>query len=204
MEGAKGTGWTRTARWLHWGMAAAIAVEVPAGIAMAWTYGPPGRANEGLHITASQVHHTLGLLLLAAVLVRVGWRFSHPAPPLPDTMPKWQKRAALAVQAILYALLLAIPLTGYAAVSSLADVEGFGATHLWLFGHDGFAPGGWIPRLVPPVAYDGPELLGYTLFGPAHRYLLYFGAAVLAVHVFGALHHLLLLRDGILARMLGR
>lgn len=192
------------ARWLHWGMALAILIEIPAGYVMAYTYAPPGAPGEALHIAASQTHHTLGLLLLAAVLFRLGWRFTHPAPPLPGGTSATVAFAAHLVQVLLYVLMLAIPLTGYAALSSLADVEGFGPTRLWFFGHDGFGPNGMIPRLVPPVPYDGPQLLGYSLFGPAHRYLIYLGGAVLAVHILAALRHHLALRDNVLNRMLGR
>lgn len=204
MGGTNTSGWTRVARWLHWGMALAILVEVPAGYVMAYTYAPPGGENEALHITASQMHHTIGMLVLAAVLFRLGWRFTHPAPPLPDGLGRFERGAAKAVQALLYALLLVIPLTGWAALSSLADVPGFGATHMWFFAHDGFGPDGLIPRIVEPVPYDGPQFFKYSLFGQSHVWLIYFGGALLALHVLAALRHHYLLRDNVLKAMLGR
>ena len=203
MSAATTQTWTRLARWLHWGMALAILVEVPAGFTMAWTYAPPGGPNESLHITAAQLHHTLGLLLLAAVLLRLGWRFTHPAPPLPEGISRLERALAGLVQGLLYALLLLIPLTGWAALSSLADVPGFGPTQMWFFGHDGFGPGGMIPRLVSAVPYDGSDLLKYTLFGRSHVWLIWFGGALLALHVLAALRHHFVRRDNVLRRMLG-
>ncbi len=197
-------GWTKVARWLHWGMALAILVEVPAGFIMAYTYAPPGAPNEALHITASQIHHTLGLLLLAAVLFRMGWRAGHPAPALPSTTPPSIRIPAGIVQFLLYLLLLLIPLSGWAALSSLADVPGFGATHMWFFTHDGFAPDGWIPRIVPAVPYDGPEMFNYGFFGPMHVWLIYLSGALLALHIVAALRHHFILRDNVLRRMLGQ
>jgi len=203
MSNPKTGGWTRVARWLHWGMALAILVEVPAGLVMAWTYAPPGAPNERLHITASQFHHTLGMLLLAAVLFRLGWRFAHPAPPLPAGSSRLEVLLASVVQGLIYALLVLIPLTGWAALSSLADVPGFGPTQMWLFGHDGFGPDGIIPRLVPAVPYGGPDLFKYSLFGQAHVWGIYLGGALLLLHMLAALRHHFVSQNNVLRRMLG-
>ena len=196
--------WGRIARWLHWGMAAAIVVEVPAGYLMAYTYGPLGRPNETLHVSAAQLHHTLGLLVLAALLIRVGWGISHPRPPLPATVSKLEARLSALVQFMLYSLLLLIPLSGWAALSSLADIPGFGPTQMWFFGHDGFGPGGLIPRLVPPVPYDSDEMLRYSLFGTAHRWMIYSGGVLLTLHIAAALRHHFLRKDNVLRAMIGK
>lgn len=197
-------GWTRVARWLHWGMALAILIEVPAGYLMAYTYAPPGAENEALHITASQTHHTLGMLILAAVLFRLGWRFTHPAPPMPSGAGWLEKALARLVQLLLYALLVAIPLTGWAALSSLAEFGNYGPTRMWFFTHDGFGPDGIFPRLVPAVAYDSGELLSYSLFGSAHVWLIYLGGCLLLLHILAALRHHFVSRNNVLRQMMGR
>lgn len=204
MSDGEPTNWGRLARWLHWGMAAAILVEVPVGYVMAYTYGPPGRPTEALHITASQIHHTIGLLLIAVLLIRAGWRLGHPRPPLPATVSPFEAKIAGAVQFVLYTLLLLIPLSGWAALSSLADVPGFGPTQIWFFTHDGFGPDGMIPRLVPAVPYDSAELLRYSVFGTAHRWMIYIGGALLFIHIAAALRHHFMRRDDVLLAMLGR
>ena len=201
--------WTRTARWLHWGMAAAILVEVPAGFAMAWTYAAAFKASKSgtastaaeVHLRASQAHHTIGMLVLVAVLLRLYWRSSHPAPNLPRSTGAVQRVLARGVQALLYALLLLMPLTGWAALSSMAAGAGYPAPPMWFFGHDGFGPGGLIPHIVPPVAWNAPGLLTYGTFAKAHVWLLWAGGAVLGLHILAAFYHHFVLRDGVLNAM---
>tara|TARA_R110000787_G_scaffold16887_5_gene53290 strand:+ start:39525 stop:40070 length:546 start_codon:yes stop_codon:yes gene_type:complete len=178
-------------------------VLVPAGYIMANSYGNPDPDVHRVHILASQVHQTLGLLLIALVIFRLFWRLRHPAPALRAAMPDWQLRLARIVQWALYGFLLAIPLLGWAALSSLADVPGFGPTQIWFFGHDGFGAAGMIPRIVPPVPYDAPQLLSYSSIASAHRWLAYIAGGILTFHILGALRHHFILKDNVLRRMLG-
>lgn len=196
--------WTRTARWLHWSTALAVAVEVPAGFAMAWTYldGVKGGPLANLHIRASQVHHTLGMILLFTTLFRLYWRWRHRAPAFPSEVTTAGSLIARAVQACLYALLLLLPLSGWAALSALAGGAGFPAPELWFFGHDGFGPGGMIPHLVAPRPWNDP--LGYGLFARAHVWMLWAGGGLLVLHIGGAIKHHFLDRNDVLLRMMGR
>jgi cytochrome b561 len=196
--------WTRTARLLHWGTALAILVEVPVGFAMAWSYGPAmkGGAAAELHLRTSQIHHTVGLTLLAAVFFRLWWRLRHPAPDLPASVAPVPAITARMVQALLYGLLVALPLTGWAALSSMAAGAGYAAPPLWFFTHDGFGPGGLIPRIVASKPWDAPGLMTYGTFARAHVWLVWTGGALLAAHVAGALYHHFVRKDGVLARML--
>lgn len=200
------SGWTSTARWLHWGTALAVLVEVPAGFTMAWTYldGARGGPLAGLHLRTSQIHHTLGLILLLAVLVRLWWRLRHPAPALPRGTSSAARLAARWVQALLYALLLLLPLSGWAALSALGAGGGYPAPELWFFTHNGFGPGGLIPHIVTPRPWNAPGLIGYGLFAKAHVYMVWAGGALLLLHIVGALKHQFLNKDGVLSRMLGR
>ncbi|ASK89313.1 cytochrome b [Sphingorhabdus sp. SMR4y] len=195
--------WTPFARWLHWTAAVALLVLVPVGYVMANTYGNPDPGVYRIHILASQIHQTLGLSLIALVIVRFGWRMTHPAPVADTAMAGWQLRLARVVQWALYGFLLVIPLLGWAALSSLADVPGFGPTQIWFFGHDGFGAGGMIPRIVPPVPYDAPQILSYSSLASAHRWLAYVAGAILTLHILGALRHHFILKDNVLRRMLG-
>jgi cytochrome b561 len=201
MAQAGNPGWTRTARLLHWGVALAIAVEVPAGFIMSWTYAAKDAAGKADHILASQIHHTIGLLLIAIVLFRLYWRWQHPAPPLPADTPRWQAMLARVTQALLYALLLVIPLSGWAALSAMAAGAGYPAPPIWFFTHDGFGPGGMIPHIVPPVAWNAPVLFNFGFFARMHVYGLMLGGVLLALHGSAALLHHFVRRDQVLRAM---
>src|SRR2546422_6624171 len=51
-------------------------------------------------------HKSLGLAILALVLLRLGWRALNPPPGLPGSMPRWERRAALATHRLFYLLLV--------------------------------------------------------------------------------------------------
>lgn len=200
MDAIQTTEWTRTARLLHWGMALAVLVEVPAGFAMAWTYGSKAAGDQALHLRASQTHHTLGMLILFAVLFRLFWRWRHGSPTLPPGTPAWQKTAARGTQALLYLLLLLIPLSGWAALSALGAGGGYPAPEMWFFTHDAFASG-LIPHLVEPHPWNAKVLLGYGLFARAHVYMLMLGGVLVAVHGLAGLYHHFVRRDRVLRQM---
>ncbi len=98
---------------LHWIIAALLAVQ----LALGWTmnevladHTPPQRLAEAVHIS-------LGLTILLLVVIRIVVRLAVRPPPLPAGMPTWERRLAHAVHLIFYALMLIIPLTGWALVS---------------------------------------------------------------------------------------
>jgi cytochrome b561 len=182
-------------------VALAIAVEVPAGFIMSWTYAAKDAGGKADHILASQIHHTIGLLLIAVVFFRLYWRWQHPAPPLPADTPPWQTMLARITQALLYALLLVIPLSGWAALSAMAAGAGYPAPPIWFFNHDGFGPGGMIPHIVPPVAWNAPVLFNFGFFARMHVYGLMLGGVLLVLHGSAALVHHFVRRDEVLAGM---
>lgn len=58
-------------------------------------------------------HGSFGLIVIAALLVRLGWRMLDPPPPaLPDRLGPLAVRAAHATHWLLYALMLAAPVVG--------------------------------------------------------------------------------------------
>jgi len=127
-------------------------------------------------------HKSVGLTILLVAVLRIGWRlFDRPPPPPP--MPAWQRLAATTTHWGLYALLLAMPLTGW-IMSSAANypVSWFGLVQL--------------PDLVMPS-----ESLE-DLMHEVHEVLFGVLVALAGLHVLAALKHQFIDRDGLLTRML--
>ena len=171
------THFTRTARWLHWSMAAMILAMLFIGVAMV--------TSLELRPWLIDMHRPLGLLILLLALVRLRHRRRHPPPPLPDTLPKLQARIAGASHLALYALMFAMPLLGWA----MSSAGGYVVT-LPFGGH------------MPPLAPQDPAL--YTVLRGAHGVLGYAFFALVLAHVAGALHHAWVRRDGVFEAMTGK
>ena len=164
-------------RWLHWGMALLIIGMVFVGTAMVdsvATWQP----------AAVQLHKWLGLSLLVLVALRLWQRLRHPAPPLPADLPRLQALGARGAHVALYALMIAMPLVGWA-------MQGAAGTPVVL-------PGGWVlPALV------APDLATYGLLRDAHAVLAYALFALVLLHAGAGLYHGLVRRDGVLESMTG-
>jgi cytochrome b561 len=126
-------------------------------------------------------HKWAGVTVLALSFLRLAWRLTH-RPPADVAMPAWQARAAHAAHVALYVLFFAVPLAGW-AYSSAA-----GFPVVWF----GVLP---LPDLVAP----NRELA--EAIKPVHQILAYTMAAIVVVHVAGALKHRFVDRDGLLQRM---
>lgn len=91
-------GYGAIARALHWLMAALLIVQWFSGEYDDWL-GP-------------RFHFSLGLTLGLLVLIRLAWRIGHPAPPLPEGSPGWERLIARLMHVAWYALMIALPLSG--------------------------------------------------------------------------------------------
>jgi cytochrome b561 len=99
--------WGPVSQLLHWTIVAMILVMAYLGLTMTDLPNGPHK----IHTYA--LHKSIGLTILALVSLRVLWRLYAGAPrPVPGT-PSWQERIASATHAALYALLFAIPLSGW-------------------------------------------------------------------------------------------
>ena len=128
-------------------------------------------------------HKWLGVCLFGLVLLRLLWRSFNRAPPLPQTVPEWQRRVATGMHVLLYLLLLAVPISGWL----MSSAKGFPTV---LFG---------LWQLPDAVARDAvlAERLEWLHF-ILNKSLL----TLIAVHIAAALKHHFIDRDGVLARML--
>ncbi|MGH8674691.1 MAG: cytochrome b, partial [Burkholderiales bacterium] len=110
---------------LHW----IIVLLVLAQLALGWWMidipkDPPGQRAPWFNL-----HKSIGLTIGALMLLRLGWRVRHPAPPLPASMPVWQQRAARTNHRLLYACLILQPLWGYLGSSfTRYPIKYFGLT----------------------------------------------------------------------------
>jgi len=55
-------------------------------------------------------HKSTGMLIGLLILARLAWRLKHKPPPLPASMPIWERRAARANHVLLYACMIIMPL----------------------------------------------------------------------------------------------
>jgi cytochrome b561 len=133
------------------------------------------------------LHKSLGFLLLALVLLRMGWRLGNPPPELPRSVPLLERRVAPLVHFALYALQLAVPLTGWALVS--VSVLAIPSVPFDLF---------VMPNL--PLAMSEPA---ERFWSATHGWLAYAGMTLVALHMAAALRHHFWLRDAVLVRILG-
>ena len=122
-----------------------------------------------------------GVLPIAAVLV--AWRLLHGTVPLPGAMPEWEKRLSRITHLVLYFSFFIVPLSGWLYSSA----TGFQTV---LFGK--------LP--LPDLVGRDPELA--EALKAAHRWINYVLAAVVGLHIAGALKHHWIDRDDVLTRML--
>jgi cytochrome b561 len=173
---AREPGYGAVAKILHWLIVALLVAQ----FSVAWTMPDIGRGtqNEGL-IT---VHLSLGAFILLVVIIRLAWRLTHPVPLLTDDVPPWQHRAAQALHALLYAILVALPVMGWANANARGwDVAIFGLS---------------LPKIMATRSGLGMAL------GDIHQATAIVLLVVVGLHVLAALYHHFLVRDRVLLRML--
>lgn len=171
------TGYTGTAKTLHWTIVALLIVQFIA----AWTM--PDIKRDTKPDTLINLHISVGVLILFVAILRLAWRAGHPEPPPQDGLPPWQVQSARAVHWLLYALLFVLPVLGWLN----ASWRGFPVI---MFGLE-------LPKLLSTRAP------GWGWTGDVHALLATYGLLTLVgLHVAAALYHYFIRRDGVLQRML--
>lgn len=171
--------YTPTAIALHWLIAFGILASFSLGLYMTDLSLSPTK------LKLYSWHKWAGVTLFALIVFRLGWRLTHPAPALPDTMSPVLRRAANAAHWLLYGLMIAIPVSGWL----MSSAKGFQT--VWF----GLVP---LPDLL---AKDGA--LGDTL-KDVHEFLNFTLLGLVAIHSAAALKHHFIDRDTVLTRMLPR
>jgi len=157
--------------WLHallvlfligWGLWMA---DLPKGPDRGWAFG---------------IHKSFGLLAIAMIIVRIGWRLGHPPPPANPALTPMENRLAGLGHLGLYGLLVLVPLAGLTSVN-------FTKYPLKFFGIE-----------IPKFGFEDDAL--NQLFSTTHQWLAWALIALVLVHVGAAIRHGLR-RDGTLQRM---
>jgi cytochrome b561 len=162
------------ARVLHWGMAIAIVTMLFVGAGMVVSLQHRDQLLA--------LHRPLGIAILLLALVRLVNRLTRPIPPLPADLPAIQKFAAHASHWLLYGLMLAMPLIGWAMLSAGGyPIPMAGGVHL--------------PAILP----HSPVIYGWLR--PLHGVLAYVLFFTVLGHLGAALFHAWVRRDEVFGQM---
>ena len=168
--------YTQSAIMLHWLTALLVIVTFPLGVYMHRLAFSPFK------LQLVSYHKWIGVTILLLTVFRLAWRMLHKLPPLPETIPIWQQRAAHGLHHLLYLLLLAIPVSGW-LMSSAKGV---------------------------PVVYFGllqlPDLVGKDkelgdMLQEIHEALNIGMLALVIMHIAAAFKHQFIDKDSLMLRM---
>jgi cytochrome b561 len=138
---------------------------------------PPTGRNE-VPAAAVNLHFSIGIMILILFAVRFISRLAHPV-PMEASLPGWQKRLAHAAHSLLYALVFATLLAGWAHASVR----------------------GWPIKLLGICAVDSET--GHFIGTFQETFAVMF-LALIGIHVAGVIFHHFIQGDRILGRMLPR
>jgi cytochrome b561 len=162
-------------RVLHWLMAALLLAMLFIGVSMV--------ASLGSYHALVTIHRPLGMLILLLAAIRLTTRTLTVLPPFPPAMPQSERFVAHASEMLMYTLFFALPLVGWGMLSAgNYPIVMFGMVHL------------------PPILPVHPGL--YAVLRQSHTLLAYLLFLAFLAHFGAMLFHTLILRDGLLNRML--
>jgi cytochrome b561 len=165
---------------LHWLLAIGVIAQIALGLSMLDVPKSP----PGVRAYWFNVHKSIGLTLAVLIVIRVAWRLAHRPPALPESMRRWQARAAAASHWLLYGCMLVMPASGYlGSVFSGYPIKVFGIT-------------------LPAWGWKDEALK--ELFSTVHLAVAVLFISIIALHVAAAFKHLVHDRDGVFDRMLPR
>ena len=179
--------YTRTAVALHWLIAVLMIGNV--ALALCADYLPEAQIRPAI-----DTHRSIGITVLGLALLRLLWRSTHRPPALPRDCARSARVAARVLHALLYLLMVALPLSGWLLDSAWRNA----ATHpMTLFGLVPWPRIGWVMNQDP-----GLKALLHDRFGTLHVWCGYVLYACVALHIGVALKHQWIDRKPALQRML--
>jgi len=169
--------WSASIRLFHWLVAALIFIQFALGwLAVGWGLSPT-------KLNLFVWHKSIGMLILALVVARLLNRLAKSTPPLPSDTPAWERAAARWSHALLYVLMITMPLTGW-VINSAAGVP---FRIFWQLP---------LPALMAPDKHTA-EIVALVHFALGIAFV-----ALLILHVGAALRHHFVKRNNVLRRML--
>lgn len=171
--------WGAVSQAFHWLIVILIIVMAYLGLTMVDLPNTPHK------IRLYTLHKSIGMAILVLVALRLLWRLYAGAPRTLDTMPAWQARIAAFTHGAMYALLFAIPISGWI----LNSATGF--------------PLRWFNLVNLPSIAPKSEALR-ELAESWHEVLFWVLIALALMHAAAAFYHHLFEHDDTLARMLPR
>jgi cytochrome b561 len=165
-----------TAKVFHWLVLALLLVQYPLGWLM------PDIHNGMKPGAAMSFHVSLGIVILALIILRLAWRLAHPV-AAESSLPAWQRLSSEAVHWALYALVLATTVTGWL----FASFRGWSLSFFYL------VP---LPMLASDSAAAVKAIDGW------HQAMEWTLLVVIGIHVAAAMAHIFIYRDRIMQRML--
>ncbi len=164
-------------RTIHWLMAALIFVALPLGV---WASLLPG--GGAMRIKILFFHKSIGVTVLGLIALRIVWRLIVGAPAYVEPLGRLTRVASRAGHLALYALMIAMPVSGYLGSTAGGRAVGwFGLFEL--------------PRLV---AKDRSLAVAASW---AHLVFAWMLAFVLTAHLGAVVWHAMIKRDSVLTRM---
>src|SRR5450755_3215558 len=164
----------------HWSMAFLVIGLAALGLYMV-TLPDVGFSTK--KVTLVLYHKEFGVLVFVLLATRLAWRITHILPRLVEHLPDWQQIAARFVHLSFYALLFALPMTGWLMSSAAGiPVSFFGLV------------------MLPDFVHRDENL--FQLLIDIHKWLGYVLIFFIVVHAAAALRHHFVFKDDTLRRML--
>jgi len=169
------------ARFFHWLTAIVVLVMLGTGLLMVYR-GKDLNIWDDLTNGLYTTHKTLGLVLLALVVMRLLYRINHGAPDDEPSLNFFQRFMSHSTHWGLYALLIGLPILGWIGISLFPALGTFG----------GFK----IPALMSPDQGLSKQVFWFHALGA------YAIMVLIAMHVGAAMYHHVIRGDNVLRRML--
>ena len=174
-----GEAYHAVSKWFHWITVPLLLVALAVGFVIQ-------HLKEESAMAFYAIHESAGLTVLFVALLRLAWRWGHPAPPREAGFPRLLEVMATAVHHALYLLLIIQPLLGFFMTNAFGFPLQGETAYLGLID---------FPRFMPTM-----EGLGNGL-KMLHRIGGWTLVVLIALHLLGVVYHQAIRRDETLLRM---
>ena len=170
------THYGRLAKILHWLIFLLVFVMLIFG------YFMDGIQDKTVKSQIFNLHKLTGITILFLMLLRMVWALTNPKPALPLGTPNWQRHLERAVHVMIYAALIAMPISGW-----VMSIAGGHPPHFFKF------------QLELPIQQD--KAFSKEMF-ETHSWIAIIIITLVSVHILAALYHHFIKKDDVLRRMM--